>query len=93
MTGVNFHKSNNKHRAYIGNKHLGYFDDIEDAIKARKEAELTYKRKPSNNSKLKAFEVKKIRKSKQLPKVMAIDYGVHISTIYGIINNKYWNHI
>ena len=41
--GVSWHKANNKWLAKITvkgkHKYLGYFDDIEDAIKARKDAE------------------------------------------------------
>ena len=44
--GVNWYKAYGKWRARIRlyNKeyHLGYFDDIKDAIKARKEAEKKY---------------------------------------------------
>lgn len=44
--GVSFRKKNNKYEAYIGfkgtKKHLGYYRDIKDAIKARKEAEEKY---------------------------------------------------
>lgn len=43
ITGVCWSNSANKWRAYINvdgkQKHLGYFDNIEDAIKARKDAE------------------------------------------------------
>lgn len=46
VNGVTFHKKLNKYRASIGyNKkliHIGMFDNLEDAIKARKEAELKY---------------------------------------------------
>ena len=46
MKGVHFHKNKNKWHSQItisGKKlHLGYFTDIEDAIKARKEAEELY---------------------------------------------------
>ena len=46
VTGVGWSKKNNKWRARItlNNKeyHLGYFDDKNDAIKARKEAENKY---------------------------------------------------
>jgi hypothetical protein len=45
-TGVTFHKQHNKWQAYITiNKkqiHLGYFDDINEAIKIRKQAEEKY---------------------------------------------------
>lgn len=40
--GVSWNKREQKWRAYIYNgteKHLGYFDNLDDAIKARKEAE------------------------------------------------------
>lgn len=44
--GVGWHKSTQKWRAYIKhdgqNIHLGLFDNIKDAIKARKEAEQNY---------------------------------------------------
>lgn len=44
--GVSWEKRSGKWHAYIGikgkNKHLGYFDDLEDAVKARKEAEEKY---------------------------------------------------
>lgn len=47
IPGVCWSNANNKWKAYINidgkQKHLGYFDDIEDAIKARKEAESIYK--------------------------------------------------
>ena len=47
IPGVCWSNTSNKWRAYINidgkQKHLGYFDDIEDAIKARKEAESIYK--------------------------------------------------
>lgn len=47
IPGVCWSNASNKWRAYINidgkQKHLGYFDDIEDAIKARKEAESIYK--------------------------------------------------
>ena len=47
IPGVCWSNKSNKWRAYINidgkQKHLGYFDDIEDAIKARKEAESIYK--------------------------------------------------
>lgn len=43
VIGVSWSKSNNKYRAYINldgkQKHLGYYDNLEDAVKARKEAE------------------------------------------------------
>lgn len=46
ITGVNWHKTSNKWRAYIGingkNIHLGSFDSFEDAINARKIAEEKY---------------------------------------------------
>ena len=50
VVGVCWSKPNNKWKAYIKidgkQKHLGYFDNKEDAIAARKEAEelLLYKR-------------------------------------------------
>lgn len=44
--GVTFHKGNNKWRSYITvngkHIHLGYFDNVEDAAKARKQAEIEY---------------------------------------------------
>lgn len=44
--GVLFHKTINKWKAFIGinNKsiHLGYFDDFNEAVKARKDAEVKY---------------------------------------------------
>jgi len=44
--GVNWHKSKNKWRAFIGVKgkhiHLGLFENFDDAVKARKEAEKKY---------------------------------------------------
>ena len=47
IPGVCWSNTSNKWRAYINidgkQKHLGYFDDIEDAIKARKEAESIYR--------------------------------------------------
>ena len=44
ITGVSFHKRVKKWEAYIGRKTLGYFSDIEDAIKCRldNEKELGY---------------------------------------------------
>jgi hypothetical protein len=43
MTGVSWHKRDKKWRVYIGKgKYLGYFDALEDAIAARKEAEKLY---------------------------------------------------
>ena len=46
ITGVCFDKSKNKYRAYIGvngkQKTLGYFNDIESAIKEREKAESLY---------------------------------------------------
>lgn len=46
-TGVSFRKDNNMWQAYITvnykTKHLGFFSNIDDAIKARKEAEIKYK--------------------------------------------------
>lgn len=52
VTGVNWLKKNKKWRAYItvGNKqvHLGSFENKEDAIKARKEAEIKYSRRFKN---------------------------------------------
>lgn len=46
VTGVTFKKSNNKWQALIGDngtyKFLGYFDNFEDAVKARKAAEIEY---------------------------------------------------
>ena len=46
VSGVSFHKKANKWRARIrlnsGEKHLGYFVEIEDAIKVRKDAEALY---------------------------------------------------
>lgn len=39
VKGVSFHKNHKKWRAYVGNKHLGYFDTKTEAIKARKKAE------------------------------------------------------
>lgn len=53
--GVNFHKRNNKWcaRISLNNKRilLGYFDDIDSAIKARKEGEEKYYGKFSRNNK------------------------------------------
>ena len=47
IPGVCWSNECKKWRAYIGvngkQKHLGYFDDIDDAIKARKDAEDIYK--------------------------------------------------
>lgn len=47
IPGVCWSNEHKKWRAYIGvdgrQKHLGYFDDINDAIKARKDAEDIYK--------------------------------------------------
>ena len=47
IPGVCYIKSNGKYKAYIKinnkQKHLGYFDNLEDAIKARKEAEESMK--------------------------------------------------
>lgn len=47
IPGVCWSNTANKWRAYINlegkQKHLGYFDDIEDAIQARKDAEDIYK--------------------------------------------------
>lgn len=47
IPGVCWNASNNKWKAYISiegkQKHLGYFDNIEDAIQARKDAEESYK--------------------------------------------------
>lgn len=47
IPGVCWSSTANKWRAYIGidgkQKHLGYYDNIEDAIKARKDAEDIYK--------------------------------------------------
>ena len=47
IPGVCWSSTANKWRAYISlegkQKHLGYFDNIEDAIKARKDAEDIYK--------------------------------------------------
>ncbi len=46
VKGVSWHKASEKWRAYISinKKHteLGYFDDFEEAVKVRKEAELKY---------------------------------------------------
>ena len=46
VTGVTWSKSHNKWQAYIGHNmkhiHLGYFDDFEEAVKVRKEAEKKY---------------------------------------------------
>ena len=46
VTGVSWHKARNKWRAYITvngkTKHLGYFINKEEAIKARREAEIKY---------------------------------------------------
>lgn len=46
VTGVSFNKKSDKWEAYIGidNKriHLGKFNDFEDAVSARKEAEEKY---------------------------------------------------
>ena len=45
IAGVCWSKSNNKYKAYIKidgkQKHLGYYDNLDDAIKARKQAEET----------------------------------------------------
>ena len=41
-TGVSFDKKTNKWMARINKVTLGYFENIEDAIKARKEAEIKY---------------------------------------------------
>lgn len=41
-TGVMWDKSRNKWVARIQNKHLGYFNNKEDAIKVRQEAEIKY---------------------------------------------------
>jgi len=47
VTGVSWHKASGKWRVYINTeykiKHLGYYDKLEDAIKARKEAEIKYR--------------------------------------------------
>ena len=55
VTGVNWLKKNQKWRAYItvGDKqiHLGSFENKEDAIKARKEAEIKYGRRFKNVNK------------------------------------------
>lgn len=37
--GISFDKTHEKYVATIGNKRIGYFKNIDDAIKARKEAE------------------------------------------------------
>jgi hypothetical protein len=46
ITGVSFHKTNKKWRAYIENdgarKHLGYFESKEEAVQARQKGEETY---------------------------------------------------
>lgn len=46
ITGIGWHKRDKKWHAYIGKgkkiKYLGYFDALEDAIAARKEAEKLY---------------------------------------------------
>lgn len=46
VTGVCWHKKSNKWRAQIKlnkkTKHLGYYDNIEDAIQARRQAEIDY---------------------------------------------------
>ena len=46
VTGVRYDENKRKWCAYIGHNmkhiHLGYFDDFEDAVKIRKEAEKKY---------------------------------------------------
>jgi hypothetical protein len=41
-TGIYFDKRTRKWRSYIKNMYLGYFDLFEDAVSARKEAEIKY---------------------------------------------------
>lgn len=44
-------------------------------------------------SKLTKEKVNVIKNSQEMAKVLAIDFGVHISLIYKIRNNEYWKHI
>jgi len=63
VTGVCFYKSTNQWLAFIGvngkNKRLGLFDDIEDAITARHNAELMYEYHPNHG--LNASEISSLR--------------------------------